>query len=212
MWLGFHPHPPTPRCMHSLPSIPAWLTHWPTSFGLQIAWASLTVETNTQKSGRRRISRSRWPSGSKVASWKHNSILQRDSDTHACALPFPPCLCLALDLCLNSLSALTTDGVLIKSSRNITVSKQCSACQLHNCRVLIQPLTCSIQTGREPTVLPPPAAACAPAAALCSVASLTAEGKLQPLSSFLAPGPESGCHLACHQTWSFNLSEIEMAF
>ena len=106
-----------------------------------------------------------------MASWKHNPILQRDSDTHACALPFPPCLCLALDLCLNSLSALTTDGVLIKSSRNITVSKQRSACQLHNCRVLIQPLTCSIQTGREPTVLAPPAAACAPAAVLCSAAS-----------------------------------------
>lgn len=70
--------------------------------------------------------------------------------THG-ALPSPPCLRLAPDLCLNSLSALTTDGVLIKSSRNITVSKQGGACQLHNCRVPIQPLTCSIQTGREPT-------------------------------------------------------------
>lgn len=56
---------------------------------------------------------------------------------------------------LDSLSALTTDGVLIKSSRNITVSKQCSACQFRNCWVRIQALTCSIQIGREPSVHAP---------------------------------------------------------
>lgn len=55
----------------------------------------------------------------------------------------------------DSLSALTTDGVLIKSSRNITVSKQSNACQFHNCWVLIQPLTWWIQIGRKPTVHTP---------------------------------------------------------
>ena len=39
-----------------------------------------------------------------------------------------------------SISKLTTDGVLIKSCRNMTVSKQCSACQLSNCWALLQPL------------------------------------------------------------------------
>lgn len=55
----------------------------------------------------------------------------------------------------DSLSVLTTDGVLIKSSRNITVSKQSNACQFHNCWVLIQPLTWWIQIGRKPTVHTP---------------------------------------------------------
>lgn len=81
--------------------------------------------------------------------------LQQHTHTHTHARTFSPSRCLALNFCLDSLSALTTDGVLIKSSRNITVSKQCSACQFHNCWVLIQPLTCSIQVGREPTVLAP---------------------------------------------------------
>lgn len=53
------------------------------------------------------------------------------------------------------MSALTTDGVLIKSSRNRTVGKHCRVCQFHNCWGLIQPLTCCIQIGREPTALAP---------------------------------------------------------
>lgn len=132
---------------------------------------------------------------------------------HTQALAISPSLGLALYFCLGSLSALTTDGVLIKSSRNITVSKQCSACQFHNCWVLIQALTCSIQIGREPTVPAPTGSSLlARSCAVCRQPSLTVEGKLQLLSCFLAPGLENGCHLACHQTWSLTLSEMKWLF
>lgn len=40
----------------------------------------------------------------------------------------------------STIPELTADGVLIKSSRNRTVSKQCSTCQLSNCWALLQPL------------------------------------------------------------------------
>lgn len=73
---------------------------------------------------------------------------------HMHALPFHLSVSCYVFL-LHSLSALTTDGVLIKSSRNRTVGKHCRVCQFHNCWGLIQPLTCCIQIGREPTVLAP---------------------------------------------------------
>lgn len=39
----------------------------------------------------------------------------------------------------SAIPALMADGVLIKSSRNRTVSKQCGTCQLRNCWALLQP-------------------------------------------------------------------------
>lgn len=56
-------------------------------------------------------------------------------------LPSPP------PLPLSTIPELTADGVLIKSSRNRTVSKQCSTCQLSNCWALLQPL-CLASEGR----------------------------------------------------------------
>lgn len=47
----------------------------------------------------------------------------------------------------STIPVLTADGVLIKSSRNRTVSKQCSTCQLSNCWALLQPL-CLAREGR----------------------------------------------------------------
>jgi len=47
----------------------------------------------------------------------------------------------------STIPELTADGVLIKSSRNRTVSKQCSTCQLSNCWALLQPL-CLAREGR----------------------------------------------------------------
>lgn len=47
----------------------------------------------------------------------------------------------------SSIPELTADGVLIKSSRNRTVSKQCSTCQFSNCWALLQPL-CLATEGR----------------------------------------------------------------
>lgn len=80
-----------------------------------------------------------------------------DTHTHTCVRTHTRSRALSLHgyFWFDSLSALTTDGVLIKSSRNITVSKQSNACQFHNCWVLIQPLTWWIQIGRKPTVHTP---------------------------------------------------------
>ena len=115
------------------------------------------VEANKQKSERAGILGYKITSRIKGGPPRNatESCSMCDSNTHMHALTFSPSLCLALYFCLDSLSALTTDGVLIKSSRNITVSKQCSACQFHNCWVLIQALTCSIQVGKEPSVRAP---------------------------------------------------------
>lgn len=149
MWLGS-------THVHVLPAFQSSLTHTqPTSSGPQIPWAQPMGETHTQKLGEEGLSCEKISFRVKRGLLEMHPILPPASDTHRHALTFAACLCLALGLCLDSLSALTTDGVLIKSSRNITVSKQCGACQFHNCWVLIQPLTCSIQVGREPTVLAP---------------------------------------------------------
>lgn len=89
----------------------------------------------------------------------------------------------------DSLSALTTDGVLIKSSRNITVSKQSNACQFHNCWVLIQPLTWWIQTGRKPTVHTPTGSS-----------QIRSCGMLQHWASPRKVNCSSN-HLSWHQAW-----------
>lgn len=153
--------------MHALSAFNSSLTHTqPTSFGHRPFWPSRQWKPINKNLGewgyplKDNLQDQTWPLRNATKSGSR-------APTHIHALTFSPSPCLALNFCLDSLSALTTDGVLIKSSRNITVSKQCSACQFHNCWVLIQPLTCSIQIGREPTVLAPTAAACSPAAAEC---------------------------------------------
>lgn len=143
---------------HALTASNSSLTHpQPTSFGPQITLARLTVETNKQKSERVGdfVLKDNLQDPTRPLRNATESCSMRDSNAHTRALTFSRSLRLALYFSLDSLSALTTDGVLIKSSRNITVSKQCSACQFRNCRVLIQALTCSIQIGREPSARAP---------------------------------------------------------
>lgn len=145
--VGFPPSP----CMHTLIAFASSLNHTqPTSFGPQIALASLALESDKQKSERAGIR------------WQNQQMLPLRSATRSCSrtqmhlhvLLFPLSVSCYVFLS-HSLSALTTDGVLIKSSRNRTVGKHCRVCQFHNCRGLIQPLTCCIQIGREPTVFAP---------------------------------------------------------
>ena len=61
-------------------------------------------------------------------------------------LPLPSCS-ISSSTTSSTIPELTADGVLIKSSRNRTVSKQCSTCQLSNCWALLQPL-CLAREGR----------------------------------------------------------------
>lgn len=137
--------------MHALTPFNSSLTHTqPTSFGYKWFWPSRQWKPINKNLGewgyplKDNLQDQTWPLRNATT-----SCSRAPTHTYIRSLSLP------LNFCLASLSALTTDGVLIKSSRNITVSKQCSACQFHNCWVLIQPLTCSIQIGREPTVLAP---------------------------------------------------------
>lgn len=65
-----------------------------------------------------------------------------------CSLPLLPSP-ITSSTTSSTIPELRADGVLIKSSRNRTVSKQCSTCQLSNCWALLQPLCLAREWGKR---------------------------------------------------------------
>ena len=133
------------------------------------------------------------------ATWKGRGIKKKEYEMspdpatqlniHACTHAHTQSLSPHGYFWFDSLSALTTDGVLIKSSRNITVSKQSNTCQFHNCWVLIQPLTWWIQIGRKTTVHTPTGSS-----------QIRSCGMLQHRASPRKVNCSSN-HLSWHQAW-----------